>query len=410
MLNDDFMQVWNSFRRIEAAFNHEIPDRVPKYEGSIEIKELNPTIDGQAAPMAILIFSPQQLNYLNKLPPLLTLIKHLIGHPRLFHPLASIMPRIISRLQRQYNYDMFSYTPGIPIIFTERLIRDFYTEEKNRIIRHRNGRIVWKNSAEGAHARYGFMQSPADWDKYMKFDPDHLGNYFLTEAAVKTCKKLDIVPLFAIFGGAGFEELCGMFGFETLFKFFYTDKTFVKNAVKEMNDYAIAVAEGLLQRGGKYIYFTADLGYTGRSIISPQIFRELFKPGMKKLCRRVHQLGGKVMFHSCGNIVKLMPDLVETGIDALHPIEKTAGNDIVQFKKQYGKNLTLVGNVPIPLLTHGIPKDIYDYVKYLLENVSKDGGHIISSDHSVTQWCKLTNFIAYYQAVEKYGQYPIKIS
>ena len=115
------------------------------------------------------------------------------------------------------------------------------------------------------------------------------------------------------------------------------------------------------------------------------------------------------MFHSCGNIVEMIPELVETGIDALHPIEKTAGNDIVEFKRKYGKDLVLVGNVPIPLLTHGTPKENYEYVKYLLANVSKDGGHIISSSHSVTQWCKLRNFYAYNKAVEDFGEYPIKV-
>ncbi|NVM55413.1 MAG: hypothetical protein HWN66_17030 [Candidatus Helarchaeota archaeon] len=403
------MEKWNSFRRIEAAFNHEIPDRIPKFEVSIELKELNPRIDGQAAPMALLFFQPQILNIFHKVPPLLSIVKKLIAHPRFFHPTASVLPRIFSKIHRQFNYDLFDYAAGVPMIFTERIVRDFHTEKKNRIIRHRDGRIVWEVSLIGAHARYGFIQSPTDWDKYLQFDADHLGNYVLTEATVKVCKKLDIVPQFIMWGPVGFEELCSIFGFEKLFNLLITDKNFVKSAVKEMNDYAIAVVEGILQRGGRYIYFTGDLGYTGRSLISPRMFREFFKPGMKKICKRIHQLGGKVMFHSCGNIVKLMPDLVETGIDALHPIEKTAGNDIVEFKKQYGKNLTLVGNVPIPLLTHGTPRENYDYVKYLLENVSKDGGHIISSSHSITQWCKLKNFHAYHKAVEDHGKYPIKI-
>jgi len=66
-----------------------------------------------------------------------------------------------------------------------------------------------------------------------------------------------------------------------------------------------------------------------------------------------------------------------------------------------------MGNVPIPLLTHGTPKEVTEYVKYLLENVSKDGGHVISSSHSVTKWCKLENFLAYSKAVDDYGAYPI---
>jgi len=403
------MKKWNSFSRIEATFNHEIPDRVPKYEGSIEIKELNPVFDGQVNSQALLFFSPQQVSIFHKFPGVISLLKSISKHPRFLHPIASIAPRIITKLPRKFNYDMFVYTSGVPMIANERIFRDFHTEEKNKVIRDRTGRLVWRNSPDGAHMRNGFMQSIEDWDKYMEFDPDHQSNYVLLEAALKTSKKIDMVPILVLWGGVGFEELCGIFGFNQAFKLFIKNKGFIRKIVKQMNDYAIAVAEGILQRGGKYIYFTADLGYKGRSLISPHMFRELFKPGMKKLCRRIHQLGGKVIFHSCGNVVQLLPDFIDAGIDALHPIEKAAGNDIVDFKKKYGKKIVLIGNVPIPLLTHGTPKENYEYVKYLLKNVSKDGGHIISSSHSVTQWCKLKNFYAYYKAVEDFGTYPIKV-
>jgi len=404
------MKKWNSFSRIDAVFEHEIPDRVPRYEGSIEIKELNPMFDGQAVPNALLFFSPQMVSIFHKFPPLVKLLKSVAKHPRFLHPVASIVPKVMSKLPRKYNYDMFAYTSGVPMVANERLFRDFHTEKKNTLICDQNGRVTFRVSLDGAHTRHGFLQTQADWDKYMEFDPDHGANYAFLQAAMKSCKKIDIVPLLAIWGGVGFEELCSSYGFEQTFKFLVKDKPFIKKAVKQMNDYAIAVSEGILQRGGKYIYFTADLGYKGRSIISPKMFRDFFKPGMKKLCDRIHQLGGKAVFHSCGNIEQLMPDIVDAGIDALHPIEKAAGNDIVDFKEKYGDKIVLIGNVPIPLLTHGTPKENYDYVKYLLENVSKDGGHIISSSHSVTQWCKLKNFLAYYKAVEDFGKYPININ
>ncbi|MGV9202918.1 MAG: hypothetical protein ACOC44_02740 [Promethearchaeia archaeon] len=41
------MREWTSYKRVEAVFNGKIPDKVPKYEGSIEIKALNPVMDGR---------------------------------------------------------------------------------------------------------------------------------------------------------------------------------------------------------------------------------------------------------------------------------------------------------------------------------------------------------------------------
>lgn len=404
------MSNWTSFKRVATIFEGNIPDKVPKYEGSIEIKELNPLMDGQLNSASMLFFTADQVNFFHNFPSFFSLLKKLLNYPRLFYPIARYAPILISKLQRQFDYDMFSYTTGIPMVFNERIFTDFYTSENNKVIKGPDGRLVWRTSPDGAHTRHGFIKNPQEWDRYMEFKPEHKANHILVEAAVKTCKNIDIVPVFSIFGGCFFEELSSIFGFERLFNLLVRNKQFIRKAVKQLNEYSITVAKKALLKGAKYIYVTNDIGYKGRTIISPKMFRELFKPRIKKFCEVVHQYGGKVIMHSCGYIMELLSDFVEMGIDALHPIEKAAGNDIVEIKNQYKDDLVLIGNVPIPLLTHGTPKENYEYVKFLLKNVSSRGGHIISSSHSVTQWCKLKNFYAYYKAAKDFGQYPIKIS
>ncbi|MHA1726748.1 MAG: hypothetical protein ACTSXH_18235, partial [Promethearchaeota archaeon] len=76
------MNDWNSFRRIEAVFEGEIPDRVPKYEGSIEIKDLNPIVDGQRNVFAILFFSPEIISMFHDNPNLLSSIENIFLNPR----------------------------------------------------------------------------------------------------------------------------------------------------------------------------------------------------------------------------------------------------------------------------------------------------------------------------------------
>ena len=403
------MTEWNSFSRIEAAFNKEIPDRVPKYEGSIEIKDLNPLADGQKSGGAILFFNPQIIDMFHNKPSLLSTVEEIITNPRALKRFIGLDPKKITRIHREFNYDMFITGAGVPMVFKNEIFNDFYTEENNKVVRWPEGRLVWRTSPEGAHTRNGFLTNPEEWEKYLEFDADHVGNYVLTKSTIEACKKIDIVPMFAAFGSGFFEELCGMFGFVNLFKLLIKDKSFIRSAVKQMSDYSIAVGEKIIEEGGRYLYMTNDIGYKGRSLISPQMFRELFKPGINKFCQKIHAAGGKVLMHSCGFVMNMLPDFVETGIDALHPIEVAAGNDILEIKKKYGKKLTLVGNVPIPLLTHGTSDENYEYVKFLLKNISKDGGHIVSSSHSVTQWCKLENFIAYHKALDDFGAYPIQL-
>ena len=404
------MKEWNSFTRIEAAFNHQIPDRLPKYEGSIEIPELNPIINGQEAGMGILTFSGKNITLFRNFPVIYSLFKKILKNNQILQPFIKVLPKKISELHRKFNYDMYLTSPGIPMVFTDKIFRDFYAEEENRVIKGPGGYTVWRTSPDGAHTRNGFLRSSVDWEKYLQFDTENSANWFLVKETVKISKKLDIVPVFNIFGACAFEELCQVFGFSTFFRLLIKEKSFIKKILKELSDYAIYTAERVIENGGKYLYLTNDLGYKGRSFISPALFNELFKPMIKKFCYKIHKLDGKIMMHSCGNIMELIPDLIDAGIDALHPIEKAAGNDIVEIKEKFGNKLTLVGNVPIPLLTHGTIKDTSEYVKYLLKNISINGGHIISSSHSITSSCKLNNFLAYYKTLEDMGQYPIKIS
>ena len=135
------------------------------------------------------------------------------------------------------------------MVFKDRLLRDFYTEDKDKIIRGPDGRLVWKTSPDGAHTRYGFMKTPSDWDRYIEFDPDHPVNTVLVKPTMKACKKLDIVPLMTVYMAASFEELCGIFGFETLFKLLIKEKEFIKSIIKEMNDYSVIVAQKTVQEG-----------------------------------------------------------------------------------------------------------------------------------------------------------------
>jgi len=401
------MTEWNSFKRVEAVFNREIPDRVPKFEISIEIPELNPLVDSQQLGTGILFFPPQMIDMFHHNPALISQMEQIVTNSRSLEALLGGSSKKTARIHLEYNYDMFLAAPGVPMIFKNKIFEDFHTEEDNKVVRGPDGRLVWRTSPDGAHTRHGFLQSPEDWEKYLEFDADHPGNTILVKRTINTCKKIDIVPVFFLFSCGFFEELCGMFGFEKLFKLLVKDKGFIKEAVKQMSDYSITVGEKIIEDGGEYIHMTNDLGLKGTSIISPRMFREFFKPSIKKFCKKIHDLGGKILMHSCGYIMEMLPDFVEMGIDALHPIETAAGNDIVEIKKKFGKDLILIGNVPIPLLTHGTPEEVTEYVKYLLENVSKDGCHVISSSHSVTKSCKLENFLAYSKAVDDNGTYPI---
>ena len=86
--------------------------------------------------------------------------------------------------------------------------------------------------------------------------------------------------------------------------------------------------------------------------------------------------------HSCGDIMPLIPDILETGIDALNPIEIKAGMDVFGLKKQYGDRLVLHGGINAVLWDdkEAITEAIRQTVPVLKEN----GGYIFASGSQIS--------------------------
>ena len=76
---------------------------------------------------------------------------------------------------------------------------------------------------------------------------------------------------------------------------------------KVIHQFAKAGADG--------IFFCEDLGVQDRLLISPPMWRDIFKPHYDRLISTAHQLGLKVLMHSCGYNWDLLDDLAQSGID-----------------------------------------------------------------------------------------------
>jgi len=103
-----------------------------------------------------------------------------------------------------------------------------------------------------------------------------------------------------------------------------------------------------------------------------------------------------------------MPDIIETGIDLLQPIDPTC-MDIVKMKREYGDRITLVGNVANELLQSGTVQEVEEYTRHLLREVAPGGGFCVGSGNSVPDWAKFENYMAMRDTTLKHGTYPISI-
>lgn len=156
------------------------------------------------------------------------------------------------------------------------------------------------------------------------------------------------------------------------------------------------------------ILFGDDLGGQSGPLISPTMYRELFKSHHATLFNRAKELapGIKVLLHCCGGVRDLLPDLIESGLDAINPVQITcAGMDAAGLKRDFGKDLTFWGGGcdTRDILPHGTPEKIREHVLRQLEIFAPGGGFVFQQVHNIMADVPPANIVAMFDAVREFG-------
>jgi hypothetical protein len=184
----------------------------------------------------------------------------------------------------------------------------------------------------------------------------------------------------------------------------YDDLAFVEDLLDRYCDWAIEVAKRVCGMGFDVFVTTDDIAYKTSPFFSPEVFKELMLPRYRRL---VEVLSLPWIFHSDGNMLPFLNDLVELGVSGLHPIEDGA-MDIRVVKRAYGDRICLLGNVNLNLLGLGTPETVDREVRGLIWDVGSRGGYMVTSGNSLAGYLKPENVVAMSKAVQKYGVYPLK--
>lgn len=146
-----------------------------------------------------------------------------------------------------------------------------------------------------------------------------------------------------------------------------------------------------------------DMGYKGTTFFSPQTYRELIWPYHKRAVDWAHNRGIYAQLHSCGNIMTLIPDIINTGVDALNPLEIKAGMDPVKIKKEFGEKLTLRGGINAALYHDaGL---VVEQIEKLVPILKENGGYMFATDHTIPNSCSLETMKKIVAAAKKYGSF-----
>lgn len=151
-----------------------------------------------------------------------------------------------------------------------------------------------------------------------------------------------------------------------------------------------------------------DLGTQNSLLISPLMIERFFAPRLKRFADLAKEYDIKVLFHSDGNIRRMIPRLIELGVDILDPMQPEAKDmDPAGIKKEFGDRLCLQGGISAQnVLCNGTVQDVEEEVKRRIDQLASGGGYILSPGHPVLQVdVPVENILAMYETGFEYGRY-----
>jgi uroporphyrinogen decarboxylase len=201
-----------------------------------------------------------------------------------------------------------------------------------------------------------------------------------------------------------------LMGYESLCLSLYDDPGFLRELVEIAVDFNVKAINRMAGAGVDAMILADDYGASAQGLLRPQQFREIYKPGLKKIidCIKANHL--PVFLHCCGRVYDYLDDLVEIGIDAYHPLQRTAGMDLATVKKQYGDRICLVGNIDSSrTLPFGTPEEIEAETLEALRIAAPGYGYILASDHSLHDGIPVKNIQLMFDVARKHGVYSHEV-
>ncbi|MCL5987048.1 MAG: hypothetical protein M1371_10895 [Actinobacteria bacterium] len=204
----------------------------------------------------------------------------------------------------------------------------------------------------------------------------------------------------------GFAEVRDLHGFEETLVDFYDRPDLIRGIIEKAVDYYTELARIARKLGAEVASTGDDIAGKNGLFMSPHHFRDVIYPAMKRLYKNFHDLGFYVIKHTDGDLMPIIEDLIDTGLDCLDPIDPSAGMDIALIKRKYGDRICIKGNVDCAgSLVYGKPKDVEEETKKCIEIAGKNGGYICSSSNSIHSSVVPENYVTMLNAIKEYGIY-----
>lgn len=179
---------------------------------------------------------------------------------------------------------------------------------------------------------------------------------------------------------------------------------FAKSLLEKLGQIWIRIARHALQQVGHLVdvvFWGDDYGMQQAPMFRPQHFTDLVKPVNQRMVTTVKELSdARVLLHSCGSIAPMIPDMIDTGIDALNPVQVSADNmDPAKLKAEFGDRLAFWGGIDTQdVLPFRTPAEVSKNVRFIIKTLGKGGGYVLSTVHNIQDQVPPENIVAMFEA------------
>lgn len=177
---------------------------------------------------------------------------------------------------------------------------------------------------------------------------------------------------------------------------------------KELLNYIVDYNMEILPKIAKCEYLDgillgSDWGTQQDLLMSPVTWKEMIKPGEHRQYELIKAYGKKVMVHSCGQILRLLPELTELGVDILNPVQPEC-MDLKFLKDMYGDKITFWGGISTQrTLPYGTPEEVRRETREVIELMSKNGGYITCSSQEIQNDVPYENLKALIETAKEFA-------
>jgi len=276
--------------------------------------------------------------------------------------------------------------------------------------------IIWKHLGDGQHfinhdgPFYGLEPDPGLIQKFAWPDPLDPGRFRTLRSQAQAHRARTDAAIILVLGTGLVHQIQFMRGYAASLEDLIVAPDFVQAFMERYTDFWVRMTEGALQQVGDLVdlaMFGDDLGTQRGPVMNPSLYRRLIKPYHARMVQTIKRFGKPVLLHSCGSVAAFIPDFIEVGLDALHPIQVSAKDmESAKLKREFGRDITFWGGVDTQrALPLGTPQEVREEVRRRIADLGPGGGYVLGAVHNIQAEVPVDNILAMFEAAREFGQY-----